>query len=84
MDQLNNIVAYENGELDEEEVIDLFQELINSGLAWQLQGSYGRMAASLIESGYCDYSVRTASRGTHVLASDHVNPRRLSPSLRIS
>lgn len=53
MDQLSNIIAYENGELDEEEIIALFQELINSGLAWQLQGSYGRMAASLIESGYC-------------------------------
>ena len=53
MDQFSNIIAYENGELDEDEVINLFQELINSGLAWQLQGSYGRMAASLIESGYC-------------------------------
>ena len=53
MDQLNNIIAYENGELDEDEIISLFQELINSGLAWQLQGSYGRMAASLIDSGYC-------------------------------
>jgi hypothetical protein len=53
MDQLSNIIAYENGELDEEEIISFFQELINSGLAWQLQGSYGRMAASLIESGYC-------------------------------
>ena len=53
MDQLNNIIAYENGELDEDEIITLFQELINSGLAWQLQGSYGRMAESLIESGYC-------------------------------
>jgi hypothetical protein len=47
------IIAYENGELGVEETISLFQKLINSGLAWQLQGSYGRMANALIEQGYC-------------------------------
>lgn len=53
MDRMSSIIAYENGELEEEEVILLFQDLIDSGLAWQLQGSYGRMAEKLIESGYC-------------------------------
>ena len=47
----DNIIAYENGELEEDEVISLFQELVNSGLAWQLQGHYGRTAASLIDVG---------------------------------
>ena len=53
MDQIDNIIAYEQGELDEEAAIDMFQALIDSGLAWQLQGSYGRTAMSLIEAGHC-------------------------------
>jgi hypothetical protein len=51
MDQVDKIIAYEQGDLDEDATIELFQELVNSGLAWQLQGSYGRTAASLIEAG---------------------------------
>ena len=53
MNQLDKIMAYENGTLENEEVIELFQELIDNGMAWKLQGSYGRMAAYLIECGFC-------------------------------
>jgi len=53
MDQVSQIMAFESGELDEDQTIELFQELISSGLAWQLQGSYGRMASALIQNGYC-------------------------------
>jgi hypothetical protein len=45
------IFAYENGELDEEQTIELFQTLVDSGLAWQLQGNYGRTAAAMIGAG---------------------------------
>jgi hypothetical protein len=50
-DTVGGIMAYENGELDQEGIIELFQALVNSGLAWQLQGSYGRTAKALIDAG---------------------------------
>ena len=36
---------------DEQEVIDAWQHLVDTGLAWSLQGSFGRAAAQLIEEG---------------------------------
>ena len=48
---VDRIVAYEQGDLNDEETIALFQELVNTELAWQLQGSYGRMANALIKAG---------------------------------
>jgi hypothetical protein len=53
MDQLSQMIAYENGDLDEQATINLFQNLIDTGLAWQLQGSYGRTARDLITAGLC-------------------------------
>jgi hypothetical protein len=51
MDQLGKMIAWENGDLSYEDTIDLFQELVNSRLAWSLQGCYGRTAQGLIEAG---------------------------------
>jgi hypothetical protein len=45
-----DITAFENGELDDDQVLDLFQALVGTGLAWLLQGSYGRTAAQLIDA----------------------------------
>ena len=50
-DSVGAIIAFEQGDLDEEKVIELFQHLVDTGLAWKLQGSYGRMAAHLIQKG---------------------------------
>jgi hypothetical protein len=36
-----------------EETIEGFQELINSGMAWRLEGSVGRSAMAMIEDGQC-------------------------------
>jgi len=38
----------------EEQVIEAWQFLIDTGLAWQLQGRFGRTAMDLIEAGYCN------------------------------
>jgi len=35
----------------EEQVIEAWQTLVDTGLAWQLQGWFGRTAARLIEDG---------------------------------
>ena len=52
MNITNQIIAYEVGELNEKDSLELFSELIKSGMAWTLQGHYGRTASSLIEAGY--------------------------------
>jgi len=50
-EMINKIIAYENGDLDNQEIIKLFQELLNEGLVWELQGHYGRTAEQMIEEG---------------------------------
>lgn len=60
----------------EEEVVAAYQDLIDTGQAWRLEGSIGRTAMALIESGACilgeeghhDYY------GNYVPARDEVEP----------
>lgn len=35
----------------EEQILEAWQYLVSSGLAWSLQGSFGRTARDLIEAG---------------------------------
>ena len=37
--------------MSESEVVSFFQELVNTGLVWNLQGFYGRTAVHLIQEG---------------------------------
>ena len=46
-----DIIRYENGELEMDEVIALFQALLDTGMINHLQGSYQRMAADLLADG---------------------------------
>ena len=50
---MDKFLDYESGSMGAEEVVDFFQALIDSGVVWKLQGSYGRMAKRLIEAGKC-------------------------------
>ena len=53
MPSVDDIMRWEQGEMNKVETIKFFQGLIDSGMAWRLQGCYGRMAMALIEGGYC-------------------------------
>ena len=46
MNDIDDILRYEEGQMTEDEVLELFQRLIDSGAAWSLQGHYGRTATS--------------------------------------
>lgn len=54
MPSLDFIMAFEDGTASDREVIDGFANLVASGMAWRLQGVYGRTAKSLIDAGYID------------------------------
>ena len=54
MNITDKIIDYECGLLDDTGVLELFAELIRTGMAWTLQGSYGRTASAMIDAGYID------------------------------
>lgn len=69
MSEIDAIIAYEQGELGQKETIRLFQALINDGLAWKLQGAYGRTAMSLVHAGLCTLP------GKPLVSYDDVDPQ---------
>ena len=61
MDTVDKIMAYESGDMSEEEIVAFFQELIDTGMAFRLQGHYGRTARSLIDAGLCKETNRESN-----------------------
>jgi len=51
---VDKIMLYEQGELDANGTLELFSELVKTGMAWTLQGSYGRAAMGMIQRGWLD------------------------------
>ena len=62
-DVVGQMMAYEQGDLGEEETIALFQRLIDSGLVWRLQGHYGRSAKAYLDAGLCHLPGETPRQG---------------------
>ena len=51
MNLTHRISMYESGELSHQQTIDLFQDLVDTGIAFNLQGHYSRMALHFIQNG---------------------------------
>lgn len=49
---VEDLMAFEADELSARAELELFSRLVKTGVAWQLQGVYGRTANHLIEAGY--------------------------------
>ena len=50
---VDEIIKYENGQMEYDDCIVFFQKLIDTGTAWRLQGHYARTAQNLIREGLC-------------------------------
>lgn len=50
---IDAIIAFESGDLSEQEEAKFLQRIINDGSVWGLQGAYGRTAMEAIEKGLC-------------------------------
>lgn len=51
MDLMNRVVQYESEANSLKWIVQLFADLVATGLAWQLQGRYGREAKAMIDEG---------------------------------
>lgn len=51
---VDKIIAYEQGEMDQDETVEFFSQLMKTGVIRGLQGHYQRTACRLIEAGLLD------------------------------
>jgi len=51
-DIVTQLIEYESGELSDVATVELFQELVDTGVLRHLQGSYQRTARQLFEEGF--------------------------------
>ena len=69
MDNLDAIIAYEQGELSPTATLELFASLVQSGIAWTLQGHYGRTATALIARGFLTRAGTITAEGEAAVAA---------------
>lgn len=65
---LDLILQHEDGTLGVADTVHLFAELIRTGQAWSLQGSYGRAAKGFIERGVITPEGAITARASELLA----------------
>ncbi len=53
MPNIDDIIRFENGEMEFDDIVEFIQDGINRGWVWKLQGFYGRTARDLINAGHC-------------------------------
>ena len=51
MDTVDAISRYESGQMEQEEQVEFFQHLLDTGIVWSLQGHYGRAVSWMINEG---------------------------------
>ena len=51
MQLVDQLIAYEEGQITHDEEVAFFEHLVETGVCWQLSGHYQRVAATLIEAG---------------------------------
>jgi len=51
---MDKIIAFEEGTIEDQALCELFQGLVDDGSAWTLQGFYGRTACQLIAMGHIE------------------------------
>ena len=49
---VDKMITYESGDMNEEETVEFFQEILDRRLVSSLQGHYQRTAALLLELGH--------------------------------
>ena len=65
-DLTSAIIEYEGGDMKTKDMLELFSHLIKTGLAWTLQGMYGRTANALIDEGLLD------KKGNIIVTDDEI------------
>jgi hypothetical protein len=61
---VDQLIAYEEGQLTEDQEIAFFEHLVETGICWQLQGHYQRVAATLMDAGLISSPVHTQADTT--------------------
>ena len=56
---VDELIAYEEGQITGDEEVAFFEHLVETGTCWQLQGHYQRVAATLMEAGLISSPVHT-------------------------
>jgi hypothetical protein len=56
---VDQLIAYEEGQLTEDQEIAFFEHLVETGTCWQLQGHYQRVAGTFIEAGLINSPLHT-------------------------